>query len=111
MDSVIGMLNTSNFIEDCDMGALRMLMVSYEMYRKASETLLKDGPIIYDRKGNPSEHPANKITKNYYSQILSYMREFGLTIKSRERIRSLAPSVDEDNPILKFLREENEGVG
>lgn len=108
MESVLEMLNTSNTFENCDLGALRMLALSYEMYKKASDELMIEGPIILDKQKRPVEHPANKITKNYYAQLISIMKEFGLTMKSRERIKSLTPAIDEDNPLLNFLRNEKD---
>ena len=90
--------------EPCDMGALRMLMVSYDMYCKASEQLIREGPIVEDRKGRKSPHPAISLTKSYWTQVATYMRELGLTIRAREHIRSLTPEVSDDNPLKNYLQ-------
>lgn len=104
--AVSAKLSDVGAIEECDMGALRMLMVSYDMYVKASRELLEKGPLLYDRHGRPKVNPAATLTKNYYAQVLSFMKEYGLTVKSRERIKSMTPEVDEDNDILKFFKNE-----
>lgn len=91
-------------IEEVDAGALRMLMVSYDMYVKASRELIDKGPIIYDKRGNGKVNPAASLTKNYYAQVVTFMKEYGLTIKSRERIKAMTPEVDESNEIMQFFK-------
>ena len=104
MDAVMKKLTDVNAIEECDSGAIRMLMISYDMYIKASRELIAKGPILYDRRGNASVNPAASLTKNYYAQVISFMKEFGLTLKSREKIKSMTPEIDEDNEIMNFLK-------
>lgn len=36
------------------------------------------------------------------------MKEYGLTIKSRERIKSMSNNIDANNELIKFLRGEND---
>ena len=74
---VIAKLTEVDAIEDCDEGAMHMLMVSYDMYIKASKELLKHGPILYDKRMNPTINPAAKLAKNYYAQVLAFMKEYG----------------------------------
>lgn len=90
--------------EACDQGSLRMLMVAYDMYIRASEMLLHDGAVITDRHGRRTVHPAVGLTKSYWNQVVTLMREMGLTIRSRERIRSMAPAVDDDDELMRFLQ-------
>lgn len=102
MRAAIDMLGDS--AQPCDIGSLHMLMLSYDMYIKASKQLLKDGPLQKDRAGRQTPHPAVSLTKSYWTQVATYMRELGLTIKSREHIKALTPPVDENNPLAKFLK-------
>ena len=81
-----------------------MLMVSYDMYCQASEQLIREGPIVEDRKGRKSPHPAISLTKSYWTQVATYMRELGLTIRAREHIRSLTPEVSDNNPLKNYLQ-------
>lgn len=104
MDAVMKKLNETGALEECDRGAIRMLMVSYDMYVKASANLMEIGPILYDKRQKPSINPAATLTKNYYAQVIAFMKEFGLTIKSREHIKAMTPEVDEDNEIMNFLK-------
>lgn len=107
MNAVLKKLNGVRAVEDCDQGGLHMLMVSYDMYIKASHELLEKGPVLYDKRGQATVNPAAKLTKSYYSQVIAFMKEFGLTVKARERIRAMTPEVDQDNDIMRFLRGEN----
>lgn len=104
MNAVLRKLKSVGAIEDCDLGAIRMLMVAYDMYVKASENLLEHGPILYDKRNKPSVNPAATLTKNYYAQVIAFMKEFGLTVKSREHIKAMTPEVDDDNPIMEFIK-------
>lgn len=107
MIAVMDKLNTVGALEECDRGAVRMLMVAYDMYVKASMELMSKGPILYDKRGKASVNPAATLTKNYYAQVIAFMKEFGLTVKSRERIKAMTPEVDNDNEIMKFLRDND----
>ena len=42
--------------------------------------------------------------KTYWTQVATYMRELGLTIRAREHIRSLTPEVSDDNPLKNYLQ-------
>jgi len=105
MQAVLKKLTDSGAIEDCDSGSLFMLAVSYDMYVRASETLLSDGPFQEDAKGRKSPHPAVKLHSMYYAQVLAWMRENGMTVRSRERIKALTPPVDADNELANFLKQ------
>lgn len=90
--------------EPCDQGSLRMLMVAYDMYVRASDTLLREGAMIEDKHGDRKVNPAVSLTKSYWGQVVTLMREMGLTIRSRERIKAMAPAVDDDDELMRFVR-------
>ena len=88
MRDVVKELNKSKIIQSIDLGALRMLATSYEMYLQATDILLADGPVVmikYERAANPAQ---NIATKNY-AQVMKIMTEYGLTIKSRGNIKEM----------------------
>lgn len=103
MKAVFGMLNDNKASESCDLAGLRMIMTSYEGYYRSSKKLITEGFTIEDRRGNKKPNPELTSMKTSYFQLIQLMKEFGLTPKSRERIKALSPSVDEDNPLAKFL--------
>lgn len=53
MKDVVKELNARKAIQNIDLGALRMLATSYEMYLRATQQLLEEGPVImikYERQ-------------------------------------------------------------
>src|SRR5574344_1240932 len=96
MKAVFGMLNDNKASESCDLGGLRMIMTSYEGYYRSSKKLITEGFTIEDRRGNKKPNPELTLMKTSYFQLIQLMKEFGLTPKSREHIKALSPSVDED---------------
>lgn len=103
MRDVVKELNARKAIQNIDLGALRMLATSYEMYLQATEIMLREGPVIkikYERAANPAQ---NIATKNY-AQVMKIMTEYGLTIKSRGSIKSLKSDKEEDSPLDQFLK-------
>lgn len=103
MRDVVKELNKRKIIQSIDLGALRMLATSYEMYLQATDILLADGPVVmikYERAANPAQ---NIATKNY-AQVMKIMTEYGLTIKSRGSIKSMKSDKKEDSPLDIFLK-------
>lgn len=103
MRDVVKALNARKAIQNIDLGALRMLAISYEMYLQATEILLEDGPVVmikYEKAANPAQ---NIATKNY-AQVMKIMTEYGLTIKSRSNIKELKSDKDEETPLDKFIK-------
>lgn len=79
MRDVVRELNARKAIQNIDLGALRMLATSYEMYLQATDILLEEGPVVmikYEKAANPAQ---NIATKNY-AQVMKIMTEYGLTI-------------------------------
>ena len=95
-------------LDDSDIGAIRMLSVNYEMYVQASNELIKFGPLIEGKHGDITVNPANKLVKDYGSQIFVLLKEFGLTVKSRDLIGSMNPEVEDKNPIKLLLEKQSE---
>lgn len=103
MRDVVRELNARKAILNIDLGALRMLATSYEMYLQATDILLEEGPVVmikYEKAANPAQ---NIATKNY-AQVMKIMTEYGLTIKSRGNIKSLKSDKEEDSPLDNFLK-------
>lgn len=103
----VNKLTELDVLDDSDIGAIRMLSVNYEMYVQASDQLIKFGPLLEGKHGEMTVNPANKLVKDYGSQIFVLLKEFGLTVKSRDLIGSMTPAVDEDNPLMEFAKRKN----
>ncbi|MDR1938333.1 MAG: phage terminase small subunit P27 family [Tannerellaceae bacterium] len=104
MNDVIRELNEREVIESIDLGAMRMLATSYEMYKRATELLLRDGPVITDNFARVA-NPAQTVATKNYAQVMKIMTEYGLTIKSRAHISSM--NVDNsDSPLDNFFKDK-----
>lgn len=102
MRDVVKELNKRKAIQTIDLGALRMLATSYEMYLQATEIMLIDGPIVmikYEKAANPAQ---NIATKNY-AQVMKIMTEYGLTVKSRSTISTMKTADTESSPLDEFI--------
>lgn len=105
---VVKELNARKAIQNIDLGAIRMLATSYEMYLQATEILLVEGPIVmikYERAANPAQ---NIAAKNY-AQVMKIMTEYGLTIKSRGNIKVMKSDKEEESPLDKFIKKGTRG--
>lgn len=103
MKDVVKELNARKAIQNIDIGALRMLATSYEMYLQATKLLLEEGPVVlikYEKAANPAQ---NIATKNY-AQVMKIMTEYGLTIKSRGNIKVMKSDNEEKSPLEEFIR-------
>ena len=109
MTDVLEKLNGVGAVEECDKGALCMLRDNYELFVQTMDVLRAEGTVLKDKHGKITINPANKLLGKYSEQVVKYQREFGLTPKSREKIRAMVPSVDEDNPFMEFMRNGDMG--
>lgn len=108
MRDVVRELNKRKAIQAIDLGALRMLATSYEMYLQATEIMLDEGPIIqikYEKAANPAQ---NIATKNY-AQVMKIMTEYGLTVKSRSTISTMKTADTEISPLDSFINGSKKG--
>lgn len=106
MKDIIKELNKKKAIQNIDLGAIKMLCVSYEMYLQASNILLKEGCISKNKYGDVIPHPAQTIATKNYGQVMKIMTEYGLTIKSRASIKSVSDGDKEESPLDKFFKEK-----
>lgn len=105
---VVKELNARKAIQNIDLGAIRILAVSYEMFLQATDILLEEGPIVtikYEKAANPAQ---NIATKNY-AQVMKIMTEYGLTIKSRGNIKAMKSNTEEDSVLDEFLKKGAKG--
>lgn len=108
MRDVVKELNKRKAIQAIDLGALRMLATSYEMYLQATEIMLSDGPVVmikYEKAANPAQ---NIATKNY-AQVMKIMTEYGLTVKSRSTISTMKTADTDSSPLDSFIKGANKG--
>lgn len=99
------MLNEQDAAIAVDLGALSMLAENYNMFIEAGVRIAQDGVMITNSKGDLVKHPLIKVQTDAQIQAVKIMTEFGLTAKSRERLKAISgDGVGEDDPLMDYLR-------
>lgn len=101
MAKVLAELEESQDLRAVDAGALAMLAENFDTFFRAMRGVARDGQIILIG-GRPARHPLLKVAQDAQIQAVKLMIEFGLTIKSRERLKG-APTGEDDDPLGAFL--------
>jgi len=100
-DEVGEELNKMRILTTADRWLLRLLSDKLVDYDEGLESLKKNPKIIAgnNKDGSPIliTNPYVKIVRDSWNQILTALREFGLTPSSRTHISSI-PDPDKDNP-------------
>ena len=107
MKFVLEQLENIGVLAQVDSAALTMLARNYSVFIKASKQLEKDGLTVISDRGNIAPHPAIKIAKDAQTQAMKVMAEFGLTAKSRCKLK-LGKSEDEESPFEAFIKSSKE---
>lgn len=105
MKDVIRELNARKIIKNIDLGAMRMLSTSYEMYLQSTEILLKEGAIV-QIKHEKAMNPAQNVATKNYAQVIKIMTEYGLTVKSRQAIKELKPTDADKSPLDDYFKKK-----
>lgn len=103
MKNVLAKLEENGILENVDSAALTMLARNYSTFIRASKQLEKDGITYMSDRHNIQPHPAIKIANDAQSKAMKVMEEFGLTAKSRKKLKI---EKDEDSPFETFSNEE-----
>lgn len=104
MENVLSELENRGILEQVDSAALTMLARNYSMFIKASKQLEKDGLTVSSDRGNIAPHPLIKIAKDAQSQAMKVMVEFGLTAKSRSKLKKVDNEIEEESPFEQFIK-------
>ena len=99
---VIKSLNDKAASEKIDLGALHMLAINYDTFLRASEKIARDGLVVEGLHG-AVKHPLIKVATDAQIQAMKVMTEFGLTVKSRNNIKSVQPE-EKETAFEKFVK-------
>lgn len=77
-----------------DQTALAALCEAYGTFMEARGVVAEEGMIAYSEKGAPYQHPAVGVMNSARKELLTWMREFGMTPSARSRIRVDQEEVD-----------------
>jgi P27 family predicted phage terminase small subunit len=105
MKTVLAKLEENGILENVDSAALTMLARNYSTFIRASKQLEKDGITYMSDRNNIQPHPAIKIANDAQSKAMKVMEEFGLTAKSRKKLKI---EKEEESPFEAFGKNEQE---
>lgn len=105
--SVVEKLDNSGVMRDVDEGSIYLLATQFNSYIQASDLIMKEGVIIKTPHGLVP-NPATTVQNKSFSAMQNIIKEYGLTAKSAEKIKSVAPK-EELSPLQKFMQERNGG--
>lgn len=101
MNDVISRLRNNDLLDNVDKAALVMLARNYDTFLIASEDVAKNGLTFMSIRGVLQENPSVKIARDAQNSALKIMVEFGLTAKSRSKVKS--QKTDEETPFEAFV--------
>jgi len=71
---------------DKDIKLLELYCKNYEKWLQAEEFIIQNGSSYICQTGYPSQYPEVNISNNSQKNMLSYMKELGLTPAARSRM-------------------------
>lgn len=99
---IINTFETENKLNNLDSLSLYLLAGYVNQYLECEEDIRKNGLTRISDRGNASLSPYVIQQKTTYNSILSLLKDFGLTLSSRTKIKVI-DDVDK-NPLLDFLK-------
>lgn len=104
VNNMVRRLEEAEAIEEVDSEAIKMLAYNLSAFYDASEKLCKEGYTIMTDRGNVTASPWVRIQKDAQASAMRLMKDFGLTLASREKIISLNGTVDNSSPLDTFIK-------
>lgn len=103
IESVISSLEKSDKLDKIDSASLFILAKSFNNYLIANEHLESEGMTIISDRGNVAISPYFKIARDSEKTILALLTEYGLTLKSRQKLKGIDAEVEE-SPLETFIK-------
>lgn len=108
---IAGHLQEAGVLTVMDVQALKLYCRIYAKWHESNEKLDEYGPVIKTKAGHPALSPYFKISQKYLDQLLTILREFGMTPSSRTKIHASSDKPDDDYEAWqKKRRMAREGV-
>lgn len=103
--TILDHLNHSGVVRDIDELALRMLASNLNIFFKADEELMQS-PLIHKKNGGGIEaNSLLKIKNDAQIQAFKVMQDFGLTLRSREKIKAVNTETEDESGIALLAKQ------
>lgn len=104
VNNMVSRLEEAGVIEEVDSEAVKMLAYNLSAFYEASEHLTKEGYVSMSDRGNIAPSPWVRIQRDAQTSAMRLMKDFGLTLASREKINKLSGAVDSNSPLDSFIK-------
>ena len=104
MKGIIDVFIQENKLHKLDGLSLYILAGNVDIYLQCDEEIRKNGLTHVSDRGNTSLSPYVIEQKQVQNSILSLLKEFGLTLGSRTKIKVIES--EDNNPLLNFLNND-----
>ena len=98
------MLSNSGVMAEAHAVALGMLCNSLASYINLLAVVTEQGAVTTDRDGNARRNPATMILSKLHDQVLTGLREFGLTPAALGKVRAMPKQTDDADDMETILR-------
>lgn len=105
MEGIIETFDKENKLNSLDTLSLYLLADNFDIYLECADNIRKNGLVQISDRGNTSLSPFAVQQKQVQNSILSLLKELGLTLGSRTKIKVI-DNTDENNPLLNFLKND-----
>lgn len=103
INNVLRYLEKNENLNLIDGGALYMLTEAYNTFIKSTKQLNKEGVTFENNMGNIVLHPAFNVRKAALKEAMDILRDFGLTLSSRRKIKAVENETEE-SPLENFIK-------
>ena len=106
---VIDTFDQDKKLNSLDSLSIYLLASNLDIYLQCEEHIRKNGLTIISDRGNESLSPYATQQKVVQSSIISLLKELGLTLGSRSKIKAISEA-PEESPLLKLLKDNPDNL-
>lgn len=103
IQGIIDLFETEQKLNELDSLSLYLLASNVDSYLECERNIRKNGAVYITDRGNQAASAYVGIQKQAMSAIIALLKELGLTISSRSKIKAVDNAGD-DSPLLSFLK-------
>lgn len=101
--SIINNFDKENKLNKLDALSLYILSGNVETYLICEKEIMKNGLVVISDRGNQALSPYAIQQKVVQSQIAVLLKELGLTLSSRNKMKLIENETKDDSPLMKLL--------
>lgn len=100
---VIAFIEDTGAGKDVDTGVLELLEDALNTRSECIKVIQRDGMTVLDRYGCAKAHPLLATKEKAHNQVMSALRELGLTVRSRKDLPDIQEATKEKSAVEKYF--------